>query len=185
MSEICGAKTRRGTPCQRQAGWGTESTFGRCAWHGGASPNGRVHAARQEGRAAAARLGIALETDPGEALLACVHLDAGEVAFLQERAQLIEEGEEFRKGDLHPTLRAFQAARDRLARHSKLALDAGIDERRVRLVESLGQQLGPILRDAIEEVDLSAAQRHQLREALARHLSTLELVEQKPPEIAA
>jgi uncharacterized protein YjcR len=35
---ICGAKTRAGTPCQQKAGWGTNHVGeGRCKLHGGAS----------------------------------------------------------------------------------------------------------------------------------------------------
>ena len=36
--EICGAKTRKGTPCLRPAGWGTNHPgIGRCKLHGGSS----------------------------------------------------------------------------------------------------------------------------------------------------
>ena len=35
---VCGAKTRAGTPCKKPAGWGTDhSGTGRCKLHGGAS----------------------------------------------------------------------------------------------------------------------------------------------------
>lgn len=37
--EICGAKTRSGTPCQKPAGWGTNHAgIGKCKLHGGATP---------------------------------------------------------------------------------------------------------------------------------------------------
>jgi hypothetical protein len=185
MADHCGAKTRDGGHCKRVAGWGTESRHGRCRLHGGATPNGRLFAAKQEASVIAAQLGASIEMDPGEALLSCVHLDAGEVAFLQHRVQLIEEGKQLEEGHLHPTVRAFQMARDQLARHSKLALDAGIDERRVQLVESMGQQLGAVLRNVIEDVDLSPSQQSQLREAMTRHLSTLGVIDQRPRELSA
>ena len=36
MTEYCGAKTRKGTPCKRPVGWGTEHIGeGRCKLHGG------------------------------------------------------------------------------------------------------------------------------------------------------
>ena len=46
LAPICGAKTRKGTPCQRQAGWGTVHLGrGRCKWHGGvAEGDGRLTA---------------------------------------------------------------------------------------------------------------------------------------------
>lgn len=37
--QSCGAKTRRGTPCKKPAGWGTDHVgIGRCKLHGGATP---------------------------------------------------------------------------------------------------------------------------------------------------
>lgn len=50
MSEnnICGARTRNGTPCKKKAGWGTDHLgSGRCKFHGGAStgaPKGNQNA---------------------------------------------------------------------------------------------------------------------------------------------
>lgn len=39
MEIICGAKTRAGTPCRHEAGWGTDHLgTGRCKLHGGLSP---------------------------------------------------------------------------------------------------------------------------------------------------
>lgn len=38
MTDVCGAKTRSGSPCQQVAGWGTDHVgTGRCKLHGGAS----------------------------------------------------------------------------------------------------------------------------------------------------
>lgn len=38
IKNICGAKTRKGTPCQQVAGWGTDHVgSGRCKLHGGKS----------------------------------------------------------------------------------------------------------------------------------------------------
>jgi len=50
--DICGAKTRDGSPCERPAGWGTEKTEGRCKQHGGKAgrppKHGRYAATRSE-----------------------------------------------------------------------------------------------------------------------------------------
>jgi len=50
--DICGAETRDGSPCQRPAGWGTDSNGGRCKQHGGAGgrkpKHGRYAATRSE-----------------------------------------------------------------------------------------------------------------------------------------
>jgi hypothetical protein len=48
MTELCGAKTRSGTPCERPAGWGTDHVGeGRCKLHGGCSPGGPITNGRQ------------------------------------------------------------------------------------------------------------------------------------------
>lgn len=185
MADRCGAKNRSGGTCQLEAGWGTNSDYGRCRFHGGATPNGRTFAARQAATAEAARLGMALDVDPGEALLECVRLDASEVAFLGNQVRELRDADALSDEGLHPTVRAFQSARDTLARHSKLALDAGIDERRVALVESMGQQVGAVLRRVIEDVDLSPSQQAQLRESMTRHLPTLGVIDQQPKELSA
>ena len=50
----CGAQGRTGTPCRKSAGWGTDHAgYGHCRLHGGASPNGRVFAAKLEAAAKA------------------------------------------------------------------------------------------------------------------------------------
>jgi len=51
-SDICGAQTRDGSPCKRPAGWGTDSSEGRCKQHGGAGgrppKHGRYAAERSD-----------------------------------------------------------------------------------------------------------------------------------------
>ena len=43
MDEICGAKTRSGTPCMQKSGWGTRHPGeGCCKLHGGSSPGESV-----------------------------------------------------------------------------------------------------------------------------------------------
>lgn len=46
--DICGAKTRDGSPCARPAGWGTDSDSGRCKQHGGlaGAPENNTNAAK-------------------------------------------------------------------------------------------------------------------------------------------
>ncbi|GAH55293.1 unnamed protein product, partial [marine sediment metagenome] len=47
----CGAKTRRGKPCQHEAGWGTDHVGeGKCKQHGGRSLRGRAHPAYRHGK---------------------------------------------------------------------------------------------------------------------------------------
>jgi hypothetical protein len=98
--EICGAKTRRGTACQRPAGEGTEhgpkdgwAGVGRCKRHGGSTPTHEKAAARQQAQLAARVMGAPLDIGPHEALAWCVRITAGEVAYCSERIAALEESE--------------------------------------------------------------------------------------------
>src|SRR4051794_19279643 len=70
----CGATNRHGEPCALPAGWGTGSRFGRCRFHGGASPNGRLHAARQGALAGVRSLFAPPLIAPASALQAALDL---------------------------------------------------------------------------------------------------------------
>lgn len=150
--ETCGARTRRGTACRRPAGHGTEHPgFGNCKLHFGATPNGGVHAARLE----AAALGEEHDMAPHDALLWCVRIAAGEVRYFTQKVEQLEaakvvvddmrirrhEGdassfvERTSHADLNIWIRARQDAVDRLARYAKVAVDAGVQERAVRIAE--------------------------------------------------
>lgn len=60
--------------------------------------------------------------------------------------------------------------RDRCARFAKLALDAGIAERQVRLAEQQVDMVAAALSAAIAELGLSERQQREARAGVARHL---------------
>lgn len=183
---LCGAKTRQDGTCRQVSGFGTDHVgFGRCKFHGGASPNGRTMAAKEAANAEVARLGMAVDTDPGEALLHVVALDSAELTYLRHKVQDLEEDEALKNGAMHPTVRAFRDSRDTLARHSKLALDAGIEERRLRLVENTAERVATVMSLVVDELDLTPMQQGQFREAMARHLPLLDSIEKRALESAA
>lgn len=123
-------------------------------------------------------LGTPVQMDPTDALLWCVSITAGEVAYFTERihAEVSHEdvvqriitksrergttgavnmhGDEgyrdLEKVDvnapaLHVLIRARTEAIDRLARFSKMAIDAGVAERQVALAERQGDMLAHVL----------------------------------------
>jgi hypothetical protein len=49
--------------------------------------------------------------------------------------------------------------RDRLAKVAKTCVDVGIEERRVRLAESAGQQLAAVIRSVLDQLELTDEQR--------------------------
>jgi hypothetical protein len=94
MPEQCGARTRKGTQCTRQPGWGTQHLgVGRCRYHGGSEPhaqvNGMVELARREQQV----MGRPLSIEPQEAILECIRIAAGEVAYASERISELEAAE--------------------------------------------------------------------------------------------
>ena len=176
---LCGARTRAGGTCKKTAGWGTATPgFGRCRLHGGATPNGRTHAAREAAKAEAARLGAAIETDPHQALELALALVAGEVAYLRERVEELDSGLD--GGDPHPTLRALGGAIDRLAKVAQIAAATGVEERRLELDELIVQRLDAAMMAALGEIELTPAQEIRLRDVLPRHLAGLNDLDLSP-----
>lgn len=186
---LCGAKTRAPDRhgCRRPAGWGTDHLgWGRCRLHGGASPSGKVYAARLQAEAEGARLGLVLEVDPAEALAAIVNLLAGQVEVLNRQVAKIDAGEIVTREQLHPTLRALNGVLEQWGRAAKSASDAGVAERRVELDEAVVARLADAVHAALAEVALSAKQEEQLREAVTRHLTSLDDLDwRRPREITA
>ena len=114
--------------------------------------------------------GEAYEVDPATALLGVLHLSAGHLNFV--RAELAEV-EDKRSLEGQVLLRLWDEERDRIARISKMALDAGVAERQVRIAEMWGEQLANLLRAVFgdERLALTAAQRSRLPDVLRQHLS--------------
>jgi len=191
---LCGSKKRQGAgTCRREAGWGTEHPgTGHCKHHGGASPSGQLHAARQE----IAIMGREVDISPGEGLLLCVRIAAGEVGYCTQRIADLTAGEEYEELEFEKTtrfinkdgdesggidetqvkekqlniwIRVRQAGLDRLAKFSKMALDAGVAERQVRIAEQQGALIAEILKGVLLDlgIDLEAS---KTRQVVRRHL---------------
>lgn len=133
---ICGARKKDNTVCNLSAGWGTNHRgIGTCRNHGGHLPGPRKAAAKATILQAADEMGLSLEIEPHDLMLATVHATAGALAFAQ--GQIAKVPPEDHKARAF-WMEAQGQALDRSARVSKAALDAGIAERRVRLAERTG-----------------------------------------------
>lgn len=194
----CGAKTRAGTPCAYPAGRGTDHLgYGKCKHHGGNSPSGTIAGARQM----AIALGAELDLEPHEALLLTVRraamwerICASKVAALTDDQLIVTHVRErvwagngengtgggtetitgLTRAELHIWLRAHQQAIRDLASIAKTALDAGVEERRVRVVESLGGQLADLIGGILADLKLDEAQKVIASESVRRHLTLIE-----------
>lgn len=201
MAELCGAKKRQGEgTCGRPAGWGTNHLgVGPCKLHGG---NTRAHN-RAAAPAVARQLGAEVDMEPIDALLWCVRLAAGEVRVFTELVAELAESDwkgaplstvdrplkdeggaesasqravEVREGsaELHIWIKARQAAMDRLAKFTKMALDAGVAERQIELAERWAEGLAALLGGVLDDLELTAAQRKRAPEVVRRRLAALE-----------
>jgi hypothetical protein len=160
----CGAVHGEKGPCQLVAGWGTSHVgFGACRLHSGSTRTQVLHSAKLEAEALSRRvMGAPIHMEPEDALQFCIDVTRGEIDYCDLRIGQVEEAEAAapitserlheeldKRGDvhelrehtaestaqLHVWIVTRQGAVDRLARYSKMALDAGVEERAVRLSE--------------------------------------------------
>lgn len=186
----CGGKRRKGGRCGRPAGWGTNHPgVGKCKLHGGSSPASELKGAVELARREAGVMGMPLSIEPHEAILECIRISAGEVAYASERISALEVSEavgpvessmtrlgenlttEVRQGPpaVHIWIQVRQHAMDRLVQYSFAALKAGIEERRVRLAEQQGMLLAQAVQGILRE--LGVHDRPEVGAVVRKHLT--------------
>lgn len=193
----CGSALAKGGDgrCMNRAGAGTDHPgYGNCKWHGGSTPAGRKAGARQQVRAEIPVFGNPVDASmgPEEILLGEVRRSAGVVYWMADQIAQWEtdpEGEKMsttgknaqallRVTDNGPTraawLSIYGEERDRLVRHTKACLDAGIAERQVRITEDLAKTVAFTLGAIIRDLGLTAEQRAVYPEVARRHLTTMQ-----------
>lgn len=167
----CTAHTRAGHPCRTPPVHGLTV----CRMHGGSAPQARAAGVRrvQEAAAVAAvtRLNLNRDVDPGTALLEEVARAAGVVAWLVEKVGSLPDDDAVVRGtrfvrrketsagvetttevgaQVHVWWAMLERERDRLTRACAAALAAGVEERRVRVVERQAEVMGALVREALE-----------------------------------
>ena len=174
----CGAKSRQhGGPCKLRAGHGTDHPgFGLCRMHGGNVAAHKKRAAELEMIDMGRVMGMPIDVDPVQALLNVIRMTAGEVEYATLMVaglspdQAVETFTEEQSGSeisytkttnvatLNIWIRTRHDAMDRLARYAKMAIDAGVAERQVRVAERMGGMLGNLITAVLGELKLSPAQ---------------------------
>jgi hypothetical protein len=124
----------RGEPCRNLKGFGTDHPgIGECKLHGGSRPGQQRHGVKVKAQQALERLGLAVQVDPEEALLEQVWIAVGREQQLRidyEAAIVASKNVE-----AVVILELWNEERDRVGKIAKMAIDAGIEERKVRLAE--------------------------------------------------
>lgn len=170
----CGAKRKGGGRCTLAKGWGTDHPgLGYCKYHLGATRVGKSKAAKD---AAEVLFGHPVDINPLDALLLCVNIRAGEVYWLTDKIQQLEENawtEQTIAGkQLHIWARQRHMAMQDLANFAKIAVGLGIAERQVKLAEQYGEAMMRIMHGvrSAPELALTQAQQDELPNVFRREL---------------
>src|SRR5262245_30165544 len=176
---LCGAKRRGdGKPCRKYAGEGTDHFgIGRCKYHGGATPTHKRHAVKVEAERRRSKFGEPKKVLPGDALMEMLWTAYGNVHWLAEE---IGKHEDLTSFEARVLIQAHQAERDRVANIAKTALDAGVQERQIRLAELYGEVIARAITRILDGLHLSPAQRTRSREVVRSVLLALERPEEPP-----
>jgi hypothetical protein len=155
------AKTRPGERCRKNPHPGATI----CTNHG-LTEAGRVAAAErrelEKARSLASTLGAPVESDPHTVLLEELYDAAGEVAWLGEVVRGLDKDEvsqESQRAGINVWVRLWHEARDRRLRAADRCINAGIEERRVRIAETAGAQLAAVVRAVLDRLGLTEEQR--------------------------
>lgn len=76
--------------------------------------------------------------------------------------------------DMHPYVRIWMTERKELARVAKMALDAGVDAKRLELEEALADALMLAIRQGIADAGLPQEQAERVRESIGMRLAVLD-----------
>jgi hypothetical protein len=177
LQSSCGALKSDGTECKRVAGWGTTHIgIGRCHTHSGDTPALRKNAIVQE---AAQFMGAPMDINPFDAIIWCIRITAGEVAWLSTKiAEVDKEGDWFEDThfgkQMHILQRTRADAQDRLVRYSRDAIQLGLAERAVRLAENFGVMLARLLENIAADLELSRKQKEIWPTIVRRQLILME-----------
>ena len=198
MGAICGADTAKGTPCKNAPGHGTEHPgVGPCSSHdkGWATQRADIKVERYARPLLAKLTGYDIDVNPMDGLLMCVRITAAEVAYFTERMAALGEdamvqrpsitrttvkqkGKDTEKQvvrieqeeELNLWMTARRASMRDHAHFCKMALDAGVDERIVRVQESVGEALAGAVRSILDDLRLTPEQREHVPDIVRKHL---------------
>lgn len=177
--------------CLQKAGAGTDHPgVGKCQRHHG---NGELASKRAKSlmrdlaaRSALRTLAVPIEVSPTEALMGLVYEAAGNVAFLGGRVadlglelvgdvySLTREGDAVATSeDARAIVKLYNDERDRLAKVAKLAIDAGLEERAVRVLEDQAVMIAKVLRATIMALELPPETQVRAFSIMAQELRAL------------
>jgi hypothetical protein len=132
---------------------------------------GKKAAAKLAAESLAHSYGLPIEVDPQEALVQELHRTAGHVGYLKTLVDQLEEdklhgkvgtegaaeGKTFlAKSEPHVLVRMYQTERKMLERIAKSCIEAGIEERRVRIAEDQGKLFAQVVQGILKDLNVDA-----------------------------
>lgn len=114
---------------------------------------------------------------PWEALLLAVKRAATWASYYESLIDRLEPGDHesiLPGGAAYDTVVALERVNDKMARYSKMAIDAGVAQMMVMRAKNEGEQIARVLNQALGAGDLSADQETKIRTALAAALRALD-----------
>lgn len=161
----------KGEPCRNFKGTRTKHVgVGPCWLHLGNAPHMKGVVARERVALELLKLGVQVEIDPQAALLQMVWEAAGNVAYLRGRVQQLEAifgPNHLGDAEPHVLVEMYAGERERLAKFSKIAIDAGIAQRQLDLIERLADPIVIVVMAALEGLP-EAEQERRRRIAVAK-----------------
>lgn len=190
VKELCGHTKKDGSTCRQAAGMGTQHKgHGRCKWHGGNTPSEIKAQAKAALKRGDLWYGDPVDITPEEAVLEEVRRTAGHVRFLEEqiatlsseslltddlpedeaRTSAVRREEAKRRYEyLYPLERAH------LLKVCQVAMHAGVEERRVRVAERIGNAMAVVLQGVLRDLKLSPKQIAAAPGIVKLHMNQLE-----------
>lgn len=154
--QCSGRSKRTGLRCERCPQGATV-----CSMHGGKAPHTRARAAERVLLADALRSGES--RSPHEVLAsALAHMDRIKEALVEQ----VTLGDPSQPVDFDRLVDAI----DRAAKYARIAIDVGIEERRVRISEQMGAELAAVMRAVFGDVGLTPAQWELVPASIARRV---------------
>lgn len=121
------------------------------------------------------RISQVMEISPWDALLLAVKRAAAWAAFYDSKlADTVDDDELLPGGSRYEWVRAAERVNDKLARWSKMAVDAGVAQLMVQQARIEGETIARVMNTAIGEAGLGEAAEARLRAALRVALETLD-----------
>lgn len=174
----CPTIKQGGERCKQPAGYRTDHLgYGQCIYHGGNSPALKTHAKKERLEHEVKTMGLPREIPPEQALMEEVYRSAGVVAWVGEQVSGLQVQDVFHLTDMGTLPRAwvdvYRREREHLAKVAKMAIDAGIAERHVRIAEEQGRMLAAAIQKILGDLNLTPEQAAQAPKIVRRHLTAL------------